>query len=147
MMVDITFWHWLIIAGVMLVLELFAPGAFMLWIAIAALTSALLAFVLPDLSWQWQCLWFSVFCIASLLLWRKVARSRKETPSDQPNLNRRTQRYVGRVFNLSEAIENGFGKIVVDDSQWRVAGDDAPQGAKVKVVSAEGVVLQVEVLG
>ena len=144
-MTEITFWHWLIIAGVMLVLELFAPGAFMLWIAIAALASAGLAFVLPDLAWQWQCLWFSVFCIASLLLSRKLARRRVE-PSDQPHLNRRTQRYIGRIFNLSEAIENGFGKIVVDNSQWRVAGNDAPQGAKVKVVSADGVVLQVEVL-
>ena len=45
---------------------------------------------------------------------------------------------------LSFAIENGFGKVRVGDSLWRVKGQDAVAGTKVKVTAADGIVLVVE---
>ena len=63
--------------------------------------------------------------------------------TDRPLLNQRAAQYVGRVFTLAEPIVNGRGKIRVDDSTWRVEGDDCPVGARVRVTDAEGVVLRV----
>ena len=141
---DLIYWHWLILGGVLLILEMFAPGAFMLWLGFAAGASALVALIFPGLSWEVQILLFSVFCLLSLFAWKKMGGT-QEKPTDQPNLNRRGQQYVGRLFSLVDAIENGVGKVVVDDSQWKVMGDDAPVGTKVKVTGTDGTILLVEV--
>ncbi|MGH1541856.1 MAG: NfeD family protein [Arenicella sp.] len=143
MLAELSFWHWLIFAVVLLIFELFFPGAFMLWLAIAAGVSTLVALAFPDMVWQWQLVLFALFCVASIFAWRKWSPG-NDKPTDQPNLNRRTQQYVGRTFSLVEAIDNGVGKVVVDDSQWKVSGADAPVGSKVKVVGAEGTILLVE---
>jgi len=140
---SLIYWHWLILGGVLLTLEMFAPGAFMLWLAFAAVASALVALVVPGLSWEVQVLLFSVFCLLSLYAWKRFGGTR-EKPTDQPNLNRRGQQYVGRTFSLVDAIENGVGKVVVDDSQWKVMGEDAPVNTKVKVVGTDGTILLVE---
>ena len=137
------YWHWLILGAVLLILEMLAPGAFMLWLAFAAAVSALVALVMPDLSWEIQILLFSFFSLVSLVAWKRFGGNR-EKPTDQPHLNRRGQQYVGRTFSLVDAIENGVGKVVVDDSQWKVRGDDAPVGSKVKVVGTDGTILLVE---
>ena len=141
----ITFWHWLIVVAVLMISELFFPGAFMLWIAIAALCSAAIAFFVPDMLWQWQLVLFAIFSVASVVVWHKYIRT-VDRPTDQPNLNKRSQQYIGRTFQLVEPIENGTGKVIVDDSQWRVVGEDAAKGAKVKVVGVDGVLLLVEVI-
>ena len=39
---------------------------------------------------------------------------------------------------------NGVGKVVVDDSTWRVKGPDLPAGTHVRVVGVDGVVFVVE---
>ena len=52
--------------------------------------------------------------------------------------------FIGRRFALSEAIDNGVGKIRVDDTTWKVKGPDLPEGAKVRVTAAEGTLLVVE---
>ena len=45
---------------------------------------------------------------------------------------------------LSEPIEQGSGRVKVDDSVWRVTGPDAPAGTKVRVTGGDGAVLTVE---
>jgi membrane protein implicated in regulation of membrane protease activity len=64
--------------------------------------------------------------------------------TDEPTLNRRGEQYVGRVFTLEEAIVNGVGKIKVDDSIWKVMGEDMDDGGKVKVIGIDGTVFKVE---
>lgn len=139
-----TYWHWLVLACLFLVIEIAAPMTFFLWLALAAVASAAVAFLAPDLGWQTQYVLFAAFCILSLFAWRRFSKEGDVSETDQPNLNRRTQRYLGRTLTLSEPIVNGIGKVKVDDSQWKVAGADAAKGAQVKVVSIEGSVLQVE---
>lgn len=139
-----TFWHWLILACAFIGLEILVPGAFFLWLGIAALASFLLKLALPSLSWEVQYIFFAIFSVASLIGWKYFAKSEK--PSDQPTLNQRSQQFVGRTLVLSEAIENGFGRVIVDDSQWKVSGPDAPANTQVKVISADSNLLLVELL-
>ena len=65
--------------------------------------------------------------------------------SDEPHLNRRGEQYIGRVFTLDVAIVNGQGKVRVDDTTWKVQGDDCPVGTRVRVHGVDGVVLLVKV--
>src|SRR5437868_10703999 len=59
-------------------------------------------------------------------------------------LNLRNNQYIGRVFELSEPIVNGRGKIKSGDTFWTVSGLDLPVGSKVKVIGADGIILKVE---
>jgi membrane protein implicated in regulation of membrane protease activity len=64
--------------------------------------------------------------------------------SDHPDLNRPAVQLVGRVVVVAEAIEGGRGKVRVGDTLWPVEGPDAPAGAEVRVIAANGTVLVVE---
>ncbi len=66
------------------------------------------------------------------------------TESEDNTLNARTTQYIGRVFTLVEPIEDGYGKIHVDDSYWQVSGPDCKKNKKVKVISVDGMTLKVE---
>lgn len=142
---SIDFWHWLILGVVLVILEVFAPGAFFLWMGVAAFVVGLLLWILPDMGWEMQFLLFGVISVVSIAIWRLRLR-KHPTASEEPSLNARTQGYIGRVFTLTEGIEDGFGKIHVDDAFWTVAGPDRAVGTKVKVISAEGLTLHVEPL-
>ena len=137
------FWHWWIAAILLLVIETFAPGAVFLWLGIAAGMVGLVLLIFSGLGWEYQFLIFAVCTVGSAVGWRAYVR-RHPTETDQPTLNRRGEQYVGRTFTLAEAIVNGQGKITVDDSTWKITGDDCPAGTQVEVVGVDGVVLKVE---
>ena len=137
------FWHWWIAAILLLVIETFAPGAVFLWLGIAAGMVGLVLLIFSGLGWEYQFLIFAVCTVGSAVGWRAYVR-RHPTETDQPTLNRRGEQYVGRTFTLAEAIVNGQGKITVDDSTWKIEGDDLPAGTRIQVTGVEGTVLKVE---
>ena len=138
-------WNWLIVGAIFLALELFAPGAFMLWLGIAALAVGLISFAI-DWSWQSQLVTFALLSLALVPAWRHYA-PKVEKPTDSPLLNRRSESYVGRVFTLDNPIVDGIGRVRIDDTIWRVAGPDSAAGSRVRVVRAEGANLFVEAVG
>jgi len=136
-------WHWGIIAVILIILEVFAPGAFMIWLGIAAAVVSVVMLAFPDITWQTQFIIFAVLSVASIYAWRLYARKNPPT-SDQPTLNMRGEQYVNRTFTLEEPVVNGQGKIKVDDSTWKIEGSDCESGTKVRVTGVDGVVLKVE---
>lgn len=135
-------WNWFILGAVLLVLEVLAPGTFMLWFGLAALAVGALSLVI-DWPWQAQLVAFAVLAVAAILLWRRFG-ARADAESDQPFLNRRAQAFVGRTFTLDKPIVDGGGTVRIDDTVWRVTGPDAPAGSRVRVVAAAGSLLTVE---
>ena len=140
---QIEFWHWWIAGVLLAIIEVFAPGAILIWLGVAAGLVGALVLAVPDMAWQIQFLIFGVLSVSSIVAWRYYQR-RNPTETDQPKLNRRGEQYVGRVFTLEEGIVNGTGVVWVDDSRWKVEGSDLPAGAKVRVTGVDGTVLQVE---
>jgi membrane protein implicated in regulation of membrane protease activity len=134
-------WAWFIAGVVLMIAEVFAPGAFLLWLGLAAFLVGILCFVV-DWSWQAQFIAFAVFAVAAVPLYRRIGRQADDT-SDQTFLNRRTEALVGRVFALETPIVNGFGTVRIDDTVWRVQGPDSPGGSRVKIVKADGAMLTV----
>jgi membrane protein implicated in regulation of membrane protease activity len=137
-------WNWFILAAVLLLLEVFAPGSFMLWLGLSAIVIGVIS-VFFDWSWQAELITFAVVAVACIPAWRRFARN-VEAPSDSPFLNRRVEGYVGRMFTLEKPIVGGVGTIRIDDTVWRVSGPDCPAGSRVKVARAEGASLVVECL-
>jgi len=144
MRADVFFWA--AVALLLFVAEVLAPGAAMLWLALAATAVFIVVFAVPGLSMLAQALLFAVLAIVAILVWRKWFRAH-ERVSDNPALNRRTAALIGRVVDLREPIVGGRGRVQIADAFWDVVGPDLPAGARVKIVAAEGMTLRVDADG
>jgi hypothetical protein len=140
---DLSFWDWLALGTVLLILEVFGAGGYLLWVGIAAAAVGVLTFLIPGLSWEVQLLLFGLLSVLTALYWWK-RQSSAIRASDQPTLNLRGQELIGKTFVVHEAIVGGRGKIKVADGVWMAKGPDAPVGSRVRVIGQEGVIIQVE---
>jgi len=140
---SINFWHWLIVAVILLSVEMMIGAYYFLWMGIAAAIVGGIMYFMPSLPWLAQVIVFTVLSLSSFILFKKYQK-RNPVISDQPALNKRGQQYVGRVFTLNEPIVNGIGKVKVDDTTWKVSGEDMAAGAKVRVIAVDGTIFKVE---
>jgi len=136
------FWHWLVVAAVFAVIEVAVPAMVCIWFAVAALGTAAIAWLAPDLAWEHQALIFAALAIASVANGR-IAFARIRARSGGSRLNRRAQTYVGRTFTLERPIVDGRGRLRVDDTMWLVEGPDLPAGTRVQVTSVNNTLLRV----
>lgn len=135
-------WSWIVAGLVLLALELAVPGGYLLWMGIAGILTGLVTFVQQP-PWPVQWLVFGILSLVSILTWVRVTRSRKQD-SDSPLLNQRTERFVGQKAVLDQPIVDGFGRLPLGDTVWRISGPDLPAGQRVRIVGADGAVLRVE---
>ena len=142
---DLGLWTWWVVAGILFLLELMAPGIFFLWLGTSAVIVAI-AVQFFDISWQLQVAAFGVLSVVILVVSRRFF-SPSSISTDQPKLNKRVLQYVGKTFVLDEAIVNGRGSLRVADSQWPITGPDAGAGTRVEVTGAEGATLTVTLVG
>ncbi len=143
MLEDLSYWHWWVVAAVLIILEVFAPGAFFLWLGIAAGIVGGIVLIAPSTSWEIQILTFSLLSIVSTVAWRTLFQKGLSS-TDQPTLNRRGEQYIGRRFTLDAPIKDGMGKIRVDDSTWKVRGENCEAGTQVEVTGVDGTILLVD---
>ena len=134
---------WAALAVTLFAAEALAPGAFMLWMGIAAAAVFLTVWAIDGMSVLLQVILFVVLSFVSIQVYRTWFRQRAR-PSDQPLLNRRAEQLIGRVVTLDQAISAGVGRAKVDDAFWVVAGPDLPQGSTVRVVAVDGMTLKVQ---
>jgi len=135
-------WFWWVAAGVLLLLELFAPGVFFIWLAIAAAVTSLLDLAF-GFSWQGELLVFAAASIVAVFAGKAVMKRRTAHRGDHQYLNRRQQGYVGRSYVLQAPISGGRGKLTIEDTVWEIEGPDLPTGARVSVTGVDGVTLKV----
>ena len=64
MMIEtIEFWHWLVIGLCFLALEVFAPGAILMWFGFGGLVTGLLLWLIPSMNLEAQVLIFALFFV------------------------------------------------------------------------------------
>jgi membrane protein implicated in regulation of membrane protease activity len=137
-------WHWWWVgAGALLgILEILLPGIFLIWIAVAAWVTAIIVALAP-MALAWQLVIFVVLAFLTVFAGRQYY-ARNPVESADPNLNARAARLIGQVVTVESAIENGKGRVRVGDGVWNASGPDAPAGASVRIVAADGTCLTVE---
>jgi membrane protein implicated in regulation of membrane protease activity len=134
-------WSWWVLGLLLLALELAAPGFVLVWFGTAAILVGILALAV-DWSLQALALIWMLASIVLLVLGRLWFR---RTPvSEDPLLNDRAGRLIGRVFTLSEPLGENGGRLVIDDGTWRISGPALPAGSRVVVRSVDGITLIVE---
>lgn len=143
---DISYWHWLALGVLLMLVEILVPGVVFLWLGIAGVLTGLLLAAVPDLDWQVQLVVFAVLSIASIFLGRRFVAFR-QGPTDHPTLNRRGRSMVGTRARLRDATVSGRGRVRIGDTMWalRLASpeDDLPADTEVTVVEVDGVTLVV----
>ena len=138
----LTPWVWLVAAAILAGLEIVTPGAFMIWLAGASVVSALIGALFAP-AWETQLMLFVVLAVVSVICGRLWV-GRRPPVTHEPGLNRRSDRMVGAVVVVVDAISGGAGRVQVGDSHWPCTGPDLPVGAKARVVRVEGTTLVVD---
>ena len=136
------FWHWLALAAAFAVMEIAAPAMVCIWLAAAALGTALIVWLAPGIAWEHQALIFAALAIASVAIGR-LAFTRIRGRSSKLHLNRRAETHLGRTFTLDRPIVDGRGRLKVDDTVWLIEGPDLPVGTRVQVTSVDNTLLRV----
>ena len=136
------YWLWAAFACLLLIVEMLTGTFFFLAIAAAAFGTTVVAYFSQDYLSQWVA--FALLSVIALLLWKKIRPINHGHHDAASGLNNRTRHLIGRQAILSEPISNGVGRINVDDSWWKVTGEDLPVGTHVKVIAVHDMVLTVE---
>jgi inner membrane protein len=135
-------WFWLSLGVLLAAAELLAPGFFLIWLALAAFVTGLIAFALP-IGFPLQ---VGLFAVLSVVAVYGARRWLVKNPivSDDPLLNDRGGRMIGEIVTVAEAIRDGNGRVKFGDSVWSAKGPDLSVGSRARIVSANGSVLTVE---
>lgn len=136
---------WGVLALILISAEIIAPGAFLLWLGLAAAVLFITTLLIPSMSVLTQIILFGIFSFIFIQLYRKYFR-RSVRETDQPLLNRRADQLIGNVYRLESPIIEGRGQVRVGDAIWSVIGDDLEAGRSVRVVAVHGMDLRIEPL-
>lgn len=134
-------WHWWVLGATLLILEVFAPGIFFVWLGLAALVMGVLLLALP-LPVAVQLLLFAALSVVSIFLGRRLL-ARLPHSAEADSINQGASRLIGRQVVLTDPIVNGQGRARIGDGVWVVRGPDAPAGSTVRIVGTEGTTLSV----
>ena len=137
-------WVWVTIGLVLAILEMLVPGVYLIWLAVAALATGLLTFML-DLSLPMQVIDFVFLALIAAFSAKRFLRDRPIESAD-PMMNRRLDRMVGQTGTITVALEHGSGRVHVGDSDWMATGPDIAEGTRVRIIGSEGGTLRVEPL-
>lgn len=133
---------WGVLAIILAVAEMTVPGVFLIWLSLAAGLTAGLSLLLP-VSEPLQLIAFAIFSALAVSGGRLWYLARPVEPED-PMLNDRAARMVGRRAVVSEAIIQGEGRVRLDDGSWPATGPDAAVGTHMVITGVEGSTLVVE---
>ncbi|WP_417805381.1 NfeD family protein [Thalassospira lucentensis] len=138
------FWHWWILACLMLVLEMVLPGIIFLWLSVAAAVVGFVVLLVPDLAIELQLIAFGVFSVLSFVIGRRFFRPNLSGASDEDVSSTRSS-LVGKTTVLTEKTTNGRVRQSVYGSSWVLKSNhDLAKGQKVRVSGIEGSMLLIE---
>ena len=133
---------WLILAGVLLIIEIFTAGFFIACFAVGALVAALFAFI-TDLSFAWQCGIFAAVSVALIPLARMIGKRMQSDDVPQAGADA----LVGKTAVVIDTIvpDTTRGQVRVDGDVWRaLASTEIKENETVRIVSVKGAMLEVE---
>lgn len=135
-------WWWIAFAIALGAVEMLTFTYFLIWIALAALAVGLTMAVVP-LGGQEQVVAFAVLSILFTVAGRFAVKKMRQTPSETPGLNRRSEQLIGRKGTALSDFNDDEGVVVIDDVRWRarLAIGNISKGESLVVIDAEGMQL------
>ncbi|WP_462381389.1 NfeD family protein [Pseudomonas sp. Marseille-QA0892] len=142
---DVQWWYWLVLGGVLVAAELVVPAFFVFWFGLAAGLVSLTVLLMPGLSFPTQLLIWAAASVLMVIAWFRYFRR------ESPKAERWTaQEYVGEQgVLLSPVPEFGKGRVrfsrsILGNQEWTCTSDHAlDQGARVALLEIHGNVAKV----
>lgn len=136
-------WLWTIGGILLLMLEMLAPGVFLIFIGVAAIATGIFT-LLFDLALPGQLSLFVIYSLLAVMAGRRFYANKEDNSSD-PLLNDRGARLVGKIVTVVEAVDDHSGRVRVGDGDWSARGGPAQPGERVRIAGIDGNCLRVEV--
>lgn len=142
-------WWWVALALGLGVVEMMTFTYFILWLALGAMTVAVLLFGAPATTGETQIIVFALSTLGYAVVgWGILKLGRRGGAVPEDGLNRRAARLIGRTAVARSAFSGEIGTVEVDGVSWRArlaAGSPEPApGQSLRITSAEGMLLIVE---
>ena len=137
-------WLWLALGLFLAALEMVVPGVYLIWLAVAAIITGVLAFVFIG-SLPVQVVIFVALSLIAAYSAKRFLRDRPIVGAD-PLMNKRGGRLVGEVGVVTDALAGAPGRLHLGDSDWIARGPDMAVGTRVRVTGMDGTTLLVEPL-
>lgn len=145
-MINLLWWHWMVLGIVLVLLELAVPAFFLVWFGVGAFIVGFVVLAAPGLSFAWQVLVWIACSVLFIWLWFKVFRPGFHKTRAGMSKGALIGE-VGLVIRDIRPFEKGqvrFQKPVLGDEVWEsLADDEIKAGERVKVLDVEGNILKV----
>ena len=145
-MINLLWWHWMVLGIVLVLLELAVPAFFLVWFGVGALIVGFAVLAVPGLSFAWQVLVWIACSVLFIWLWFKVFRPGFHKTRAGMSKGALIGE-VGLVIRDIRPFEKGqvrFQKPVLGDEVWEsLADEEIKAGERVKVLDVEGNILKV----
>lgn len=135
-------WLWMIGGVLLLIAEVVAPGFFLIWIGAAALVTGVFA-LLFGIGAAGQLALFALYSAMAVYVAKRWFEGRP-VASEDPMLNDRMARMIGRHVTVIAAVDRDSGRVRVGDGEWSARGGPAEPGERVRVTGVDGNCLIVE---
>lgn len=137
------FWIWLAIGVVLLAIEAAFSTEWLLWPAVAAGITAVVAALGLDIGFWGEAILFAVLTLIATLLSRRLIQ--RVNPADHPDINARDGRLIGQRAQVVQAFVDGRGRVFVSGAEWpaEIEGAAPLAGESVVVEAIDGPKLRV----
>jgi membrane protein implicated in regulation of membrane protease activity len=142
------FWHWWVLAVVLLMIEIATGTTYFLWPAASAAVVGLADLWPLDGQWRAQLVLFAVLTVVlTVFATPRVRPLLQKGQTDHLTLNERGAQKIGRRAIVDEAFVSGAGRVRLGDTVWAAESEGAAafdKGAEVEIVRVDGAKLVVK---
>ncbi|MCY7279910.1 MAG: NfeD family protein [Sphingomonas bacterium] len=135
-------WIWAIGGLVLLIAEIVAPGFFLVFLGVAAISTGLFT-LLFDLSLAPQLILFVIYTALAVMIGKRWY-AEPDHADQSIRLNNPSERMVGKSVTVVDPVDEHGGRVRVGDGEWSARGEPAAAGTRVRVIAVEGNCLLVE---
>ncbi len=135
-------WMWAIGGLLLLIAELVAPGFFLVFLGVAAISTGLFT-LLFDLSLAPQLILFVIYTALAVMIGKRWY-AEPDHADQSIGLNNPSDRMIGKSVTVVDPVDDHGGRVRVGDGEWSARGGPAAAGARVRVVAVDGNCLLVE---
>jgi len=136
---------WIIFGITTLLLELIVPGFIIIFFGVGALITALITWLIPAITTDFQLLIFLLSSGLFLALFRKTIR-KSFSSANNPQSDEVEQEFVGKKAKAIEDFVSNTGKVDFKGSTWTATSSDTIQkGDIVEIIKQDSIILEVKI--
>ena len=129
------YYYWILTSLCFFILEVIAPIAYFLWIAVASIAISIVVYLL-DIGIIHQAILFSLLVPLITILGRIFCPINIHDHHVK-NINNKLDQMIGKKFTTEEAIVKGRLQMKIGETIWLLKGPDLPAGTEVEVVDID----------